>query len=154
MRSRANVFAAAAAVLVVVLVAAGCGGSSSSKSISKAEFLKKGNAICAKGNRQINQEGQKTFPRSKGKPSKAELTKFSKQVLIPSVQSEIDGIRGLGAPKGDKAKVNAIVTEAQAALDKGKKDPLILVSDKQDPFAKANKLANAYGLTKCGSDNG
>ena len=44
----------------------------------------------------------------------------------------------------------AIVTGAQAALDKGKADPEILVSNGQDPFAPVNKLTNAYGLTKCG----
>jgi hypothetical protein len=157
MRNRLVSYTALAAMLVLVLVAAGCGSSSkssSTSSISKAEFLKKGNAICRKGDQQINQGARKVFPKSKGKPSQAQMTKFAKGTLIPSVQSQIDGIKSLGAPKGDEAKVKAIVTGAQAALDKGKKNPAILVSNKQDPFAKTNKLAHAYGLTACGGNNG
>jgi hypothetical protein len=51
--------------------------------------------------------------------------------------------------------VNAIVTAAQSALDEAKQDPSLLTNQGgSDPFAQANKLANAYGLTKCGSDNG
>ena len=158
MRSRLTRGMTLAAPLILVLVAAGCGSSSKSTSttpaISKAEFLKKGNAICKKGNQQISQAARKAFPKSKGKPSQAELTKFATDTIIPSVQSQINGLKALGAPQGDEAKVNAIVTSAQAALDKGKKDPTLLTSNKKDPFAKANKLAKAYGLTVCGSGGG
>ena len=147
-----------AAPLILVLVAAGCGSSSKSTSttpaISKAEFLKKGNAICKKGNQQINQVAHKVFPNRKARPSRAQVTKFATGTIIPSVQSQINGVKALGAPKGDEAKVNAIITTAQAALDKAKKDPILLTGGKHDPFAKSNKLAKAYGLTVCGSGGG
>jgi len=147
-----------AATLTLVLVAAGCGSSSKSTSsapkLTKAEFLAKGNAICKKGNDQINLAGNKAFPKSKGKPSRARMIKFVTGTLIPSVQGQISGVKALGAPQGDEAKVNAIVTTAQAALDRAKKDPALLESNKSTPFAKANKLAKAYGLTVCGSGGG
>ena len=144
-----------AAPLILVVVAAGCGSSSkSTPALTKAEFLKKGNAICKKGNDQINKVAQKLFPNRKARPSKAQLNKFATGTLIPSVQSQINGVKALGAPKGDEAKVNAIVTTAQAALDKAKKDPILLTGSKHDPFAKANKLSKAYGLTVCGSGGG
>jgi hypothetical protein len=63
-------------------------------------------------------------------------------------------VAALGAPAGDSAKVNAIVNSAQAALDSIKKDPSILFNSKSDPFAQANKLTNAYGLTACGGGGG
>ena len=47
--------------------------------------------------------------------------------------------------------MNAILDEAQSALDRGKKDPTLLASQKNDPFNKANQLAKNYGLTVCGS---
>src|SRR5438270_5181613 len=145
-----------AAPLILVVVAAGCGSSSkSTPALTKAEFLKKGNAICKKGNQQINQVAHKVFPNQKARPSRAQVTKFATGTIIPSVQSQISGVKALGAPKGDEAKVNAIVTTAQAALDRDKKDPLVLTTSSQmDPFAKANKLAKAYGLTVCGSGGG
>jgi len=149
-----------AATLALVVVAAGCGSSKSKSTVTtpaltKSEFLKKGNAICKKGNQQISQVAHKVFPNRKARPSRAQVTKFATGTIIPSVQSQVSGVKALGAPKGDEAKVNAIVTTAQAALDRAKKDPLVLTtSSKSDPFAKANKLAKAYGLTVCGSGGG
>jgi len=144
-------------IVAVALVAAGCGSSKkthTTPALTKAEFLKKGNAICKKGNDQINKAAQKVFLNRKTKPSKAQLNTFATGTLIPSVQSQINGVKALGAPKGDEAKVNAIITTAQAALDKAKTDPILLTGSKHDPFAKSNKLAKAYGLTVCGSGGG
>ena len=149
---------AVAAVLSVGLVLTACGSNNNSTSttaaLTKPQFLKQGNAICKKGNKQINQAGQKQFPKGSGKPTQAQITKFATGTVIPSVQSQIDGIRALGAPSGDEAKVKAIVDSAQADLDKSKKDPTLLTSNKSDPFAKTNKLAKAYGLTVCASGGG
>jgi hypothetical protein len=143
----------------VGLVAAGCGSSSNSSSTSttaltKAEFLKKGNAICKKGNQQIGAAAQKLFPKSKGKPSAAQLNKFATGTIIPAVQGQINQIKALGAPKGDEAKVKAIVDAAQSALDKGKKDPALLTANGPGPFKQANQLTTSYGLTVCGGGGG
>jgi hypothetical protein len=144
-------------VLALALVAAGCGSDDnkksggSSSSISKAEFLRKGNAICAAGNKEINAQGKKLFGSNQKRPSKAKMKQFASTVLIPSVQKQVDQIKALGAPKGDEAQVNAITAAAQDGIDKGKQDPLALTSDKADPFKKANKLAREYGLKACGS---
>jgi hypothetical protein len=150
---------AVAATLTVGLVLVACGSSndnsttSTTAALSKAAFLKQGNAICKKGNQQINAAAHKAFPKGSGKPTQAEKTKFA-AILIPTVQTEIDGVNGLGAPTGDEAKVKAIVVSAQAALDKVKADPSILFQNSTDPFAKSNKLTNAYGLTTCGGGGG
>src|SRR5204862_8152668 len=96
MRSRLTRGMTLAAPLILVLVAAGCGSSSKSTSttpaISKAEFLKKGNAICKKGNDQINKAAQKVFPNRKNKPSKAQLNTFATGTIIHSVQRLINGV--------------------------------------------------------------
>jgi hypothetical protein len=147
---------AVAAILIVGLVLVACGSSndnSTTTALSKAAFLKQGNAICKKGNQQINQAAHKQFPKG-SKPTKADFTKFTTDTAIPNVQTQIDGIKALGAPTGDEAKVNAITAAAQAGLDKTKKDPSLFTSNKGDPFAQANKLATAYGLTVCGSGGG
>jgi len=127
-----------------------CGSSNNSKTISKAEFLKRGNAICKQGNDETNAAANKEFPHNK-KPNQAQLVKFVKVTIIPSVQSQINRIRALGAPAGDKAKVDQLVNSAQAALDQGKKNPVLLTSNGPGPFAKTNQLTKAYGLTVCGS---
>jgi hypothetical protein len=146
------------AILTVGLVAAGCGSSSSTSTtaaLTKAEFLKQGNAICKKGNQQINKVAHQTFNPKKypnGPPPKSVQTKFVTDTVIPSVQGQIDGIKALGAPTGDEAQVKAIVDAAQSALDKAKADPTLMFQNnpKNDPFAKANQLTTSYGLTACG----
>jgi hypothetical protein len=147
--------------MVVALVAAGCGSSNNDNStttaLTKAEFLKKGNAICKKGNQQINQVANQTFTKKKypnGPPPKSVQTKFATDTVIPTVQSQIDQIKALGAPKGDEAQVTAIVTSAQGALDQAKKDPSVLLSNGPGPFEQTNKLSKSYGLTVCGGGNG
>jgi hypothetical protein len=156
---RARLAVAVAAIAAVAI--AGCGGGSSTSTtdaggaaLSKSEFLAKGNAICAKGEQQIQAEGRKLFTSSKA-PSQAEQEKFATETIIPNVQQQIDGIKALPPPSGDEDQVNAIVDAAQSALDKAKQDPTMLTDQGgTDPFAQANKLADAYGLTKCGSDSG
>jgi hypothetical protein len=156
MRSSVVGWLALLSILAAGLLAAGCGSSktttttATTAALTKAEFLKKGNAICKKGNQQIGNVAQQTFSRKK-KPSRAQQIKFTTQTVIPSVQSQINQIRALGAPSGDQAKVNAIVTGAQSALDKAKKNPALLTSNGPGPFKKTNQLATSYGLTVCGS---
>jgi hypothetical protein len=145
-------------ILTVGLLAAGCGSSkktttTTAAALTKAAFLKKANAICKRGNQQIGKVGQQIFSPKK-RPSQAQTMKFVTATVIPSVQSQIDQIRALGAPAGDQAKVNAIVTSAQSALDKGKKDPALLAGNGPGPFKKTNQLGRAYGLTVCGSGGG
>lgn len=162
MRTRIAIAVAAIAALAI----AGCGGGSSTETtgasgatgaqgapLSKSEFLAKGNAICAKGDQEINAAAKKVL--GQGAPSQADLDKFATSTLIPNIQQQIDGLKALPPPSGDEDQVNAILSAAQSALDKAKQDPSLLTQQGgSDPFAQANKLANAYGLTKCGSDNG
>jgi hypothetical protein len=150
MRSSLNGGLMFVAILAVGLVLAACGSSSNSSTtttaLSKAEFQKKANAICAKGNKATNQVAAQTFSKNK-KPTTSQITQFTTKV-VPLVQQQIDGIKALGAPAGGSAKVNAITSDAQAALDKVKSDPTAFLHG--DPFKKANQEAKAYGLTACG----
>ena len=134
----------------VALLAAGC-GSSGDKGLSKAEFLKQGNAVCAKGNAEINAAGKKL---GSARPSRAVLVKFATDTIIPNVEQQINGVAALKPPKADKSTVDALVASARQALAKIKANPaLAITSGSQDPFAASNKQANAYGLTKCGGSN-
>lgn len=144
------------AVAAIAMIVAGCGGSSdsseSTSSLTKAEFVKQGNAICAKGNKEI-QEGFEEFEQEVGsqkQPTKAQLTEAIETIVLPAVSRQVEGVKDLGAPSGEEAKVEAITDSAEEALEKGEEDPAALTTEKADPFAKANELANEYGLTKCG----
>jgi hypothetical protein len=159
MRSRLPGKTAVAATLIVGFGVAGCGGggskssSSSSSStpstahVSKAEFLKKGNAICKRGNDQVNAEGKRLF-KPHARPTAAQLRGFQ-QTAISVIQGEINGVRALPRPAGDEARINRIADAAQKDLDKVKAHPALLTG-KGDPFKDANKLTKDYGLTVCG----
>lgn len=138
-------------VLVLGLVAAGCGSSDNTSSTSaataltKAEFLKQGNTICKTGTGAIN-----TAAKALGQsPTKAQITVFVNDTVIPSVQTQITGLEALTPPVGDEATVAAILAAANDGLAKVKSDPGAITAS--DPFAKANQLSKAYGLTVCGS---
>jgi hypothetical protein len=155
-----SLFAAFAAFAAIAMIAAGCGGggdsTSDSSSLTKAEFLKQGNAICAKGNKEI-QEGFEEFAKENGfsekkQPTKAQLTEVVETVVLPKVRGQVEGIKALGAPSGEEAQVEAITDAAEEALEKGEEEPAAMASEKADPFAKANKKASAYGLVKCAEE--
>lgn len=123
---------------------------SSSKAPTKAAFLKKGNAICRKASRKLDAASKKAF--SKGRPTTADLKSFVSKTLVTNVQGQLEAIGQLTPPKGDEAQVKKILDTAQKALDKGKAHPALLEKSTGTPFAKANGLADKYGLKACGSN--
>jgi hypothetical protein len=154
-----------AALAALALVVAGCGSGgdstgsteASSSSLTKAEFLEKGNAICAKGNEEIEagfEEFSKENNLGKKRPSKAQLEEAIETVLIPKIRKQVEGIAALSPPSGDEAEVEAIVDAAEEALEKGEEDPSSLAGESNGPFVKANKLASKYGLVKCAEEEG
>lgn len=149
-----------AALAAISMIAAGCGGgddstdSTASSGLTKAEFLKQGNAICAKGEKELNEEFEKFAEEenlSENKPpTEAQLAKATEEFFLPIIKEQVEGIRGLSPPAGEEQQVDKVLTAAEEGIEKAEEDPASLANEKEDPFAKANELANEYGLTKCG----
>jgi hypothetical protein len=157
-----------AAALGVGLVAAGCGGDDDEETtvattgptgvtgaaggepLSKQEFIKQADAICAKGDREINQTGQEVLGGQQ--PSSEELEQFGSETVVPNIQNQIDQIRALTPPEGDEEEVSAILDAAQRGVDEIEQDPSLLGQgqDAGGAFEEANRLAQDYGLTDCG----
>jgi hypothetical protein len=140
-----------AGVLALALVAAGCGSSddSTTASLTKAEFLKQGNAICDAGNKEINAGFEEALPKGK-QPSEAELSEAMETVLIPSVTKQVEEIRALGAPEGEEEAIEDFLTGAEEELEKGEEDPASLATDAS--FNKTSQEAEAIGLTSCAEE--
>ena len=131
----------------MALLLPGCGSSESSdRRPSKAVFLKRANAICAKGTNKIDAAGTSAF-KSPGNPTQAETTAFAKSVVVPTVQRELDQLRALSPPKGDEARVKEILDKSQAAVAKVRANPALLGGENGSD--EANRLATAYGLAAC-----
>ena len=146
-------------VLAGAMLVAGCGSSDdndSTTALSKAEFVKQGNAICRKGNEEI-EEGFEEFAKEKNlgknkEPSEADFEEAAETVLVPGVSKQIDGLRALGAPEGDEGEVDQLLTGAEEALEEIEGDPAKATEENGGPFVKVNKEAREYGLTVCGEE--
>jgi hypothetical protein len=141
-----------AGALTIGLIAAGCGSdnsddTSTSAALTKEEFLAQGNAICKQGNQEIDAAFGAL---GKGQPSQAELETTITEKVVPGIQSQIDDLRALSPPEGDADTVNAILDDAQTALDGVEADPSSIATENgSDPFADVNKKVGEYGLTTC-----
>jgi hypothetical protein len=137
-------------VLAVALIAAGCGGggddSTSTSSLAKPAWIAKADAICQQGNQEIEQAANEQFGKQQQEPSDEQIQQFTNETVIPSVQSQIDQIKDLGAPSGDEDQVNEILDTVQADIDKAKSAATL----PDDAFANSNALATRYGLKVCG----
>jgi hypothetical protein len=141
---------------IVGICVAGCGSSSSTStqttpSISKAEFVAKGNAICVKGEKAQEAETDayvKKHGLENKKPTKAEQAEMVKTVFAPNIQSQIDGVRALGAPSGEEQQVESAIEISQQTLDEAKANPSLFFSN-ENLFAAAGKQLHALGLAAC-----
>jgi hypothetical protein len=162
-----------AAVLTAGLLAAGCGGdddettttttttagATGATGASGAEgaeagggllpddFAQEANDVCAQGNAEIDEEAGKVFGGG-GEPSPEEQAKFVEDAVIPSIESQIEDIRALGAPDEGAEELDAALSDAEDALDEVRSNPEILTGG-DDPFADVNKQLAELGLPAC-----
>lgn len=123
---------------------AGTGTDTTSASLTKDEWISQADAICKASNATIEAG-------SPGNGATAEeVDAFISDTVVPAIQSQLDDIRGLGTPTEEGAQATGIVDEAQTALDQLKADPTALRNE-EDPFAKANADARAFGMKECGN---
>jgi hypothetical protein len=136
---------------LMLTLAAGCGSASSTKStattatatITKAEFLAKANAICAAADPNLAAENAKLAAH----PTAATVVAAVKTVYVPSVRSQIAGIKALGTPSGDQATVSRMLQLVEGDARKITANPRLIVTT--NVFGDFAKVAHPYGLTAC-----
>ena len=157
--SRLAALLAALAIAAFAVFAAGCGDSDddgttdSGASLTKAEFVKQANAICAANNKEIDAEFEEFAEDnnlSKNKPPTPEqLEQAADDFLLPIVNDQIDELREIEPPEAQAGAFEALLDEAEAEAEKLEDDPSTL--DEQS-FVKVNKRARALGLEACGEE--
>jgi hypothetical protein len=146
-----------AAGLAVGLIAAGCGddddgeGGGGGEPLTKQKFIAQADQICKQSDQEINQQGRELF--GKGRPSNAQMEQFATEVLVPEVQSQVDGIRELTPPEGDEETINSILDKAEEGVRQIEADPSVVASDQGSSPAllEAAREIGDYGAKQCGS---
>ncbi len=152
-------FAPLVALAGLAMFAAGCGGSddgTTTASLTKAEFVKQGNAICQAGNEEINSEVE-SFAEENGlsgndQPTAEQLEELATDILIPSVSKQVGEVRDLGAPSAVEQEVDAFLDHAEKVVEEVEADPTLITEAKTSPFESVNKEAAALGLNVCAQE--
>jgi hypothetical protein len=152
------------AVLSTALLTAGCGGSSNASDASaaseapltKAEFIKQGDAICEKAHQKIYDEAKKYREVHAKELEKlggvAAEEKLIRLVMLPAVLEEAKGMEALGAPKGDDKQIESFVAAIERGVEKAKKNPMAAESEfgyGQNPFHNIDIQLREYGFEVC-----
>jgi hypothetical protein len=143
--------------LATVVALAGCGGSGSADTtaaaISKAEFIKKADAICAKGQKrsqsELNAFAKENNASGAKEPTTAEWAEIGTQILVPALQRQLDEVRQLGSPAKDEEQIDEYLDQSEEAIEKLEEDP----GEAKSPsklLADAHKTIKGYGFKVCG----
>lgn len=156
-----RILALFAGALLSVTLMAGCGddgstGATTSPPIGKAEFIKRADAACT---RRVEEAREKflAYGKSVAKANEsaaerqAHLDAVAKTIIAPELQQQIADIRALGAPRGDKGEVEAILLAIEAGITKAQAHPKRAIEESQRLLEPAGRLASAYGLQVCGT---
>lgn len=129
--------------MALTLGLVGCGGDEADP-ISRSDFIDQGNAICAAGNLAVDEIGKSIDPNDEDQL----LTAIQEQV-VPLVRSQIDDLRDLGYPDGDKETLSAMYDDTVEVLDAWEDDPALALDDER--MGPINERLGDYGLTECAS---
>ncbi len=153
-------------VLLALSVATGCGddggaaADTSTSSVTKAELIRKADAICTRSETEFQSQLQGYRARLKAQPpTKSQERQIVADYQLPSLQDQVDGIAKLGAPDGEDDQVEAILDGMRAVLAEGREDPgamlgsssepWAILGSSSEPLATAADLARKYGFKVC-----
>lgn len=141
-------FTAALALIAVAGLAlmTGCGsGESTEASLTKAQFQKKANLIC---NAASTEQFEKAAHYSEKHPGAKEAD-FIEPAAIPPLEKELEQLENLSAPSNFQDQVDDYLAEYEKALEALKAEPRSALPSQDNPFEKANHLAEKYKLGDC-----
>jgi hypothetical protein len=145
-------FVAGAWASVIVLLIVGCGGgggsvsnvSTTSAIISKAEYVKRADAICSRTEKeQLKLLG--SLP--KLKPTQKSQVELVEHAGIPPLQEQAKELTKLPEPSEGAAEAKAYVIAFSNGLEKSEEDPSAML--KSTPFASAEAIAAKFGFKVC-----
>lgn len=141
---------AIACLLSSCLLAAGCGGGDDEASISKAEFVKQANALCAASQKKMQREVAASIKEAFGKKSSGAPAPSTEEVVSKRFQEQIDGIEDLNAPSNYEQQAEEVVAAMQRVADEAEESPAQFRRKAPVLYATSQRTAEKYGLDSCG----
>jgi hypothetical protein len=148
----------AAMALAAPIVGCGSGDDSTTEetsTLSKAEFIERGDAICRKANEKIEKESEKfaeehNFTIKNGHVPNDQMEEAFVAVLAPELKQQAKELSELEAPDGDEEQVEEIIDSLEGVAGEIEDQPSIALGDGvlQEPDA----LAEDYGFKVCGDE--
>jgi hypothetical protein len=142
-------------ILAAAALVSGCGeDSATSSGLTKAEFTKQGEAICAKRqkawkaslatyNKQVEERNAASNPQAQEEIAVVLL----EEEMIPAVRTQLEGLEDLPAPEGEEDKVSKMLTTLSKELEKVESDKnLVYGLSKSHNFEGFEEEAKKYGL--------
>jgi hypothetical protein len=153
-----------AGVMALGVIAAGCGSSDDGTdttdvtvTITKEQLIAQGDRICKQGDKEIEEGFERYAEENKlpdsGEPSEKQGIELVETVIVPSIKTQAELIRGLGAPEGDEEQVEAMLDSLDGAVEEAEASPETLFEEDSDPFGEPNQAAEDYGFKVCGQSS-
>ncbi|MDQ3725187.1 MAG: hypothetical protein M3335_04745 [Actinomycetota bacterium] len=143
---------------MLLLALPGCGGGdgetsgkASAGSLTKAQFLEQGNAICG----QVFDEIDRRYGKLSNESTDAELNEQAQEIVPPLVTRLVNRLRALGAPRGEEARVEKILVALEKGVETAEEDVnTVRGSQGEFAFEEGYEMLWAYGLERCGLSDG
>lgn len=144
--------AGVALLIAAALVVAGCGGggssSSSTPALSKAQYVKKANAICKKSQQEREAQVNELAEEVKPGADPGELPKKGLvEAVIGPLGNMVDELAALPAPEGDEEKVEEIVEGYRKPVEEIEEEESVAFNG--ELFHEADEKALKYGIENC-----
>jgi hypothetical protein len=148
--------ALAAFAVFVLLALSGCGGAdqgtTTMASVTKREFVKKANAVCAQDVAKIDAVyspwAKKPIPG--GADREEFMDKVAEEIVVPVRAKEVDRLRAIGLPRGAEREVGEILSAIEEGVRRGRENRHSLrAAGNAYAFHRAFLLEMAFGLERC-----
>ncbi|HEX6456413.1 MAG TPA: hypothetical protein VF009_07835 [Solirubrobacterales bacterium] len=118
--------------------------------LTKTEYVKQGNDICEKALETKDagvREAAKGVGNTAVAPPKKKLVAVAEEAILPVYQELTKQLDELPSPVNDKARVERIMADYEAGLERAEANPESLIAG--TAFRNADRAAHAYGLKYC-----
>jgi hypothetical protein len=142
-------------VVVLAALVGGCGeDNATSSSLTKAEFVKQADALCAERQKEwktalasYNQQVQERNATNKLQVQEEIATNLLDEEMIPAVSKQLEAMEELPAPEGDEEQVSKMLDTLSKEIEKveSEKNPVYGLAKSRN-FEGFEKEAKKYGL--------